>query len=81
MGALVLDPFYDPTLGADAGFEVPWWFKLAVAAIGLVVLMMPIFIVRAWRARKRVVAYVASQGWTYRDRDRSSVRLRLQPAR
>ncbi|MFY9915266.1 MAG: DUF3137 domain-containing protein [Nocardioidaceae bacterium] len=71
MGALVLDPFYDPTFSQDTGFEMPWWFKLAAAVIGLFVLMMPILAVRAWRARKRVVAYVASQGWTYRDRDRA----------
>ncbi len=53
------------------GFEAPWWWTFTVVLMGLFVLMMPILAVRSWRARQRVVAYVASQGWTYRDRDRA----------
>ncbi len=57
------------------GFEVPWWFKVAAGLMGLFVLMMPVLMVRAWRARKRVISYVASRGWTYRDRDRALGKL------
>ncbi len=71
MPLLEVDPFGDPTFSQDTSDGLPWWFKLALGLIVLFVLAMPLLFVRGRRARKRVIAYVTSQGWTYRDRDRS----------
>ncbi len=58
----------DPSFGDDLG--VPWWFKLAAALIGLIFLFMIVLIIKAVRQTRATKAYVATQGWTYRSRDR-----------
>lgn len=49
---------------------LPWWFKLAVGAMIAIVALFIVLAIRAWRQTQATKAYVATQGWTYRARDR-----------
>lgn len=60
----------DPSFGA---IGLPWWFKLALAAMAVFV-VFPALLVMAYRNRRQTMAYAAAHGWTYRDRDRSLAR-------